>query len=327
MSTGSAIKAGFGLAVLLLGPACFTRDETLVVRPDGSMEGDESDFSTGERLAAPPGWTSEQSRSVDNEGKPQIKAVWRAELSDVNLYPVTFADPADPHAASGLRTRTSLSMETFPDRIVYRFTRHYDGRHAGMYGKMRKDSVPAELEAKDSSALTPEERDKLLEGAGEYEALSRLLRARNALGRAAAEGLIPAGSLEPVIEDLGHLLENRLSLAGMQRIFSLPDEEQEAEERRLNLDVRGRLEAAFSPRHLPRLKSLLDREERDFEVMQDLSDDRLVLSVEMPGIIVEANTAIVRGPQASWEIAGEDIVNGDVVLTAVSVAPRDAAGR
>jgi hypothetical protein len=316
------------LAAVLALPGCLTREEQVLVRPDGSvratvsLEGDELDYRTGDPLAAPAGWSATEETEVASDGRRTIKAVWTAEMPGLDHYPRSFGPPGEE---GSLRMATSLTREEHTDRTVYRFTRVYSGRRAGVFDRLRASQVPAELQAraeKDPDSLTPEEREELFRGLASYESAALLLRARNTLGRAVQDGALDPAAFEPALESLRALLDDRLSGDALRRFFLLPDDEQGPLWDRLRQDVRRIVEAAAEPvsRHV--LKSILDREERHFEISQDLTDDYFRLSVRLPGIIVETSTPEAQGGEATWEFEGRDLMEGDFVLTAVSVAAK-----
>ncbi|MGH9870435.1 MAG: hypothetical protein ACREAA_20055 [Candidatus Polarisedimenticolia bacterium] len=325
MSAAATALAG---ALALAG--CFSREENLVIRPDGSvlatvtMQGDEADYLSGERLEAPSGWSASEEARVEN-GERQITAVWKAELPGLNRYPRSFARPGDSGAEASVLMQTSLDVEEHPDRRVYRFRRVFTGRRAGMYAALRSEMVPSGLQdkaEKDPDGLSAEERERLFAGYASYESEATLLRARNALGRAVREGVMDLESFEPTLEALRSFLKERLSEEALRSLFLLPDDEQGQAMDRLHKDIRRQMESAAPSATRAGLREILDREERIFEVSQDLTDDGFQLTVQLPGTVVEANSRDVRADQVLWQIAGSDLLEGDLVLTAVSVAAR-----
>lgn len=323
-------QAAAALAAALSLSGCFTRGEVIEIRPDGSarvtvtMEGDEQDYREGEPLAPPPGWRASRETSVDREGKRQVKATWSADLPGLDRYPVSFAAPGAADAA--VTMTTSLAVEEKPDQVIYRFRRVFHGRRSGIFETLREESIPEDLRdrADQPEALSPEEKERLFAAFAEYESAALLLRGRNMLGRGVEQGALEPSAYQPALDDLSSLLEARLSAESLRRFFLLPEERQSAEKERFEREFRDRLERAAGEGGPGReaLRAIVEGERRFFEVTQDLTDDGFDLTVSLPGRIVQAGTLEVEGGTARWHLAGEDLVEGDRELIAVSVAPR-----
>jgi len=322
--------------VLLLCAGCFTREETIVIHPDGSasvtyqVEGDRAEMETGDAIPTAIGWKFTQKEEVERSGEKKLTTTWTKELADLNDYPRTFAGPQDPHASAALHMTTRLSIEERTGRTIYRFERTYVGRRAGKFRELQSLAVPQELLDKaenDEASLTPEEREKVFTGLAEYEAMAMLLRARDGLGRATEAGVLDVATYGATVAGLETWLEERLTGEYLQRFFMMPEEEQAREEQALKDAFRDEAEQRIAPRERQRVGFYLDEEEKAFEVTQDLNDEAFELTVRMPGTVVYANTWETDGGKASWSFQGEDLTEGDRILTAVSVVEHDAAAR
>ncbi len=322
--------------LVLLCAGCFTREETIVIRPDGSasitykMDGDRGDLDNGDAVPTGAGWPFTQTRKTGRDGSETVTTTWTKELEDLNDYPPSFARPGDPHGGTAMRMTTRLETEERPTRTLYRFRRTYVGRRAGKFKELQSGSVPQKLldkAQKDESSLTPEEREKIFTGLAEYEGLAMLIRATDALGRATEAGVLEVATYRTTVEGLQGWLEDRLTGDYLRRFFLMPEEEQNREERALKADFRDEVEQRLTPRERQAVRFYLDDEERAFEVTQDLNDEEFALTVDMPGTIVSANTWLIDGGEASWTFHGEDLTEGDRILEAVSVVEHEPAAR
>jgi len=324
------------VALALLCTGCFTREETIVIHPDGSasityeVEGDHADLTTGDAVPTGAGWPSTQTSEKDRNGNETITTTWRKDIGDLNDYPSSFARPDDPHRGATLQTVTRLEIEERPTRTIYRFRRVYVGRRAGKFEDLQDSSVPQDLMKKardDEASLTSEEREKIFTGLAEYEGAAMWLRAADALGRATEAGVLDVATYRSTTRGLQSWLEDRLTGDYLRRFFLMPEEAQAREEQTLKERFRDEVEQRLAPREREETRFYLDDEERAFEVTQDLNDEQFALTVRMPGTVVSANTWIIEGNEASWTFQGEDLAEGDRVLTAVSVVEHDAAAR
>lgn len=324
------------VAFALLCTGCFTREETILIHPDGSasityeVEGDRGELTTGDAVPTGVGWPSTQTSEKDANGKETITTTWKQDLEDLNDYPSSFARPDDPHRGATLQTSTRLEIEERPTRTIYRFRRVYVGRRAGKFEDLQNASVPQDLVERarnDEASLTPEEREKIFTGLAEYEGAAMWLRAADALGRAAEAGVLDVATYRSTTQGLQSWLEDRLTGDYLRRFFLMPEEEQDREEQALKERFRDEVEQRLAPRERTDARFFLDDEEKAFEVTQDLNDEQFALTVRMPGTVVSANTWVIEGNEVSWSFPGEDLAEGDRVLTAVSVVEHDAAAR
>jgi len=331
-----ACVTALAAACILLCAGCFTREETIVIHPDGSasvtyqVEGDRHELTTGDAVPSGLGWSSTEKEEVDPSGNRTLTTTWTKELADLNDYPHSFARPGDPHGSAALRMKTRLAIEEQPGRTVYRFERVYVGRRAGKYTELQSSAVPQELldkAEKDEASLTPEEREKVFTGLAEYEGLAMLLRARDGLGRATEAGVLDVAAYRSAVTGLESWLEERLTGEYLRRFFLMSEEEQAREEEDLKTAFRDEVERGLAVRDRERVVFFLDEEEKAFEVTQDLNDEMFALTVKMPGTIVRANTWELEDGQASWSFQGEDLGEGDRILTAVSVVEHGAPDR
>jgi hypothetical protein len=322
------VVAGCLLATTL-ATGCFTREESIEIRPDGSatvtyeVEGTWKEMGSKTGLPGDAGWALVSKDETDASGKDEVTYTWQTHLRDLNDYPNLFARPGDPHAAAYLQTRTRLEIEEQEERTIYRFSRRYLGRRAGKFEELQDSSDTEKLLEKADEqgfeALTPHERESLFAGLAEYEAAAIWLRMRDALGQAVLEEVLPVSSHETVTKEVEEYLESRLTGDYLQRFFATSEAEQEEELRLFQRELRAEVRDMLPAAGLERILFLLEHEDRKFAVTEDLSDDLFALEVKLPGTVVVSNAVLVEGGEVAWQFDGVDLTEGDLVLHAVSV--------
>ena len=317
------------VALALLAGGCFTREETIEVRPDGSamvtyeVEGSRTELAAATGLPGAVGWPLLAETVTAGTDGEKVERSWRVHLNDLNLYPRVLAGRNDSFAATAPAMETTLDMDRQKGRTVYTFTRRYIGRRAGKFEDLKKESNTAALMERAGEegfdALTPEERDTLFAGLAEYEAAAMWLRVRDALGEAVLAGILDAPAYKETVARVGTFLEERLTGSYLQDYFAADEQTQDRELARLRADLRAQVGILLPAGNLAGILDLLEEEERRFQVTQDLGDDSFWLTVKMPGAIVAGNALMIEEDEAAWEFSGTDLLRGDLVLTAVSV--------
>jgi len=317
------------LVLAILAGGCFTREETIQVRPDGSamvtyeVEGSRAELAAAAGLPGTSDWKLlEETVSVEEEGE-KVQRSWGLELDDLNLYPRVLAGRSNTSASTAPVMETTLDMERQDGRTVYTFTRRYIGRRAGKFEELKEESDTAALMDRASEegfdALTTEERDTLFAGLAEYEAAAMWLRVRDALGEAVLAGSLDTTAYAEAVARVETYLRDRLTGSYLKTYFAADEKTQDRELARLRADLRARIARVLPSGDLPGILDLLEEEERRFKVTQDLGDDSFLLTVKMPGIIVAGNALMIEEDEAAWQFDGADLLRGDLVLTAVSV--------
>ncbi len=320
------------LAVVVLGllaGGCFTREETIEVRSDGSamvtyeVEGTRVELAAAAGLPGAAGWPLLAETVATGKDGEKVKRSWRFELDDLNLYPRVLTGPEDPFASTAPAMETTLDMDRQDGRTVYTFTRRYIGRRAGKFEDLKEGSDTEALMDRAGEegfdALTAEERDTLFAGLAEYEAAAMWLRVRDALGEAVLAGILSTKVYAETIALMETFLDDRLTGSYLQNYFAADESTQNRELARLRADLRAKVGRLLPAGNLEGILALLEEEERRFQVTQDLSDDSFLLTVKMPGTIVAGNALLMEEDEAAWQFSGADLLTGDLVLTAVSV--------
>ena len=323
-------RAQLAVVVLaLLAGGCFTREETIEVRPDGSalvtyeVEGSRAELAAAAGLPGAAGWKLLEETVTEGKDGEKIQRSWGLELDNLNLYPRVLAGRDDPFASTAPAMETTLEMDRQQGRTVYTFTRRYIGRRAGKFEDLKEDSDTAPLMERAGEegfdALTAEERDNLFAGLAEYEAAAMWLRVRDALGEAVLAGTLGTTAYEETVARVETFLQERLTGSYLQTYFAADEQTQDRELARLRADLRVQVGRLLPAGDLPGILDLLEEEERRFQVTQDLSDDSFWLTVKMPGTVVAGNALMIEEDEAAWEFSGADLLRGDLVLTAVSI--------
>jgi hypothetical protein len=323
-------RAQLAVVVLaLVAGGCFTREETIEVRPDGSavvtyeVEGSHAELAAAAGLPSAAGWSLREETVTADEGGEKVHRSWGVELDDLNQYPRVLTGPNDPFASTAPAMETTLEMDRQQGRTVYTFTRRYIGRRAGKFEDLKEDSDTAAFMERAGEegfdALTAEEQDTLFAGLAEYAAAAMWLRVRDALGEAVLVGTLGTTAYEETVARIEAFLQERLTGSYLQTYFAADEQTQDRELARLRADLRARIGSLLPAGSLPRILDLLEEEERRFQVTQDLGDDSFWLTVKMPGTIVAGNALMFEAGEVAWEFTGADLLRGDLVLTAVSV--------
>jgi hypothetical protein len=148
------------------------------------------------------------------------------------------------------------------------------------------------------------------------------MRTRDALGKAVLEGVLDSAAYRQAVDRVEAYLQERLTGDYLRRFFSTSEAEQARELDRLRGDLRREIVKLLPAAGVDRTLALLAAEERRFAISEDLADDAFLVSLSMPGTIVATNAAMVEGGEAAWMFDGSALMEGDRLLTAISVLER-----
>lgn len=306
------------IALLILLTGCLDRDEEITVHADGSADvtitykGDPRDFDTTLFF---PDWNV-------TKGKDGDAVVWKAakKFRDLNDYPASFA-PADlPNRDRYFRYETKMRTKKVDGGTIYEFERTYPKMDAGEYQAIddavykapETDALLKKLHDGGMKNLTDGEQTRLYEIVAGAEREKRMTLAVRALGG------ISWDRRPALIQKIHDVYRDTLSTAEVrrmfERLFALPKSEQDRFAEDFYRDLRRKTLAAVGDKTY---ESAYDAEEATYRAGTSLSDDRIKLSLRLPGEIVGGNAKVENGV-AKWDIDAKDLYQGPVTLRAVS---------
>jgi hypothetical protein len=337
------------LALIATLAACLEVDESVAVRPDGSVhvqvtaKGDRADFEDGFPLPTGVPWQSvglvEHSGPPSQDQELSLEAAFRS----VSELPEFWAPPSEPYRSAGLERRSELEVTHKGSRTVYVFTRTLAARRFADWSPAAKidagldDDLRAALEQE--TELTDEQWGRaaaLVRGA--YGDASRSL-ARSAVADVYTRGeaQLDVGAFERILDRVQSAVDQAISEPRLRALYAFAQHQSgESKEQReptppeLDLDraareaVRAALPAALADAGVSDgvRNAVLGSLEWNFAALDqttDLGDEELKLRLELPGRIVDGNFDALVDGRAVWKIDGSAVHDRDVVLRAVSV--------
>jgi hypothetical protein len=338
------------LALLATLAACLEVEESVAVRPDGSVhvqvaaKGDRADLENGFPLPTWGAWRGADEATTNwlcgaPSAGDSLELAMDADFRSVDDLPEFFAPPGEPYRSAGLERRTHLEVTCKGGRTVYVFTRTLGARRFADWSPSARieaaldDELRAALE--DHRDLTDEQWARaaaLVRTA--YEEASRAV-ARSALadvytrGDAVLDVESFEGALDRVVAAVGReISEPRLrALYFFERHTDRKREEMPPEfdlDRVARETVRRELPDALTTAGLAEgvRNAVLESLEWNFAALHqttDLGDEKLSLRLELPGRIVDGNFDALVDGRAVWKLEGGALHDRDVVLRAVSV--------
>jgi len=338
------------LALLASLAACLEVEESVAVRPDGSVhvvvaaKGDRADLENGFPLPTWGAWRGANEATVNwlcgaGSAKDSLELAVQADFRNIGQLPQYWAPPGEPYRTAGLSRTTELEVTTKGCRTIYTFTRVLGARRFADW------SPSARIEAN-----LDDELRKTLEAQGDLDneqwgRATVLVRkayeeATRATVRSALAGIYTRGSADLGVEAFEQVLERVVSAVGqpiseprLRALYFLLRHQQgqrEAIPEQLDLDrttrgvVRQELPAALAEAGVAEgvCNAMLESLEWNFAALDqtnDLGDEKLSLRLALPGRIVDGNFDRLEDGSAVWKIDGGDLHDRDVMLRAVSV--------
>jgi hypothetical protein len=337
--------------LLLLVPAllagCLENEETIAVRPDGSVHvrvrarGDRKDLAEGHAVPAGAPWTAlPGATGLDQDQEERIA---EATFASVRDWPRFHAPASEPYQTAFLERSADLKIERKGARTVYTFERTFHARPWAGFEPWHRvgEAIPKEIDQKFKRKETPTSDEwvvvaravqQALRDSGDAYARDALLglytvgdaelsaAASRAIERRVADALgalAPVDRLQRLVADLDAAERAKASPAGPH-----PFERFEGD---VLSTLRGTFSAALAETGLrPKVQNaVLARLEWRLAAIDhtsDLGDETFKVRVTLPGVVVGGNYAgrAAEGT-VTWELKGEDLRDRDVVLRAVSV--------
>ena len=311
------------------------RKERITVAPDGSVsiellyEADSrSEIYDGD--AAPSveaGWKNVvETVEVDEEDEEHYQLTAAASFPPGAELPQNFGKPGDPDSGLYVQFPTQVAREQRPDGTYYHFYRIYPRRGwAQVKGleKVIEDELEDEigdLEEKEFEELTREEIATALRALARFESVKMLTFAR-----AAFRGVTPDVPQDCWLKVHGGIME-LVREVDYEHLASLMTDEDtaieivDAQEGRLEADAMDRLPSALMNAcgyGLDQLREFLrrfERNQRHFDITEDVEHETFEITVEMPGEIVGSNADSVEGNTARWRFSGDLFLDRDLEL-------------
>ncbi len=341
-------------ALLATLAACLEVEESVAVRPDGSVhvqvaaKGDRADLENGFPLPTWGAWRASDAATLAwFSGEPLVgdapELRVEADFGSVGELPAFFAPASEPYRSAGLERRTNLEVIRKGSRTVYVFTRVLGARRFADWSPSARIEAGLDDELKDAFDKEQDLSDE------QWQRASALVsdayrRASTQLARAALAEVYVRGDANLSVEAYERIVaeversvaavinEERLRAlyAYLRKTRPQPGEEHVRTPPELDLDrlareaVRSALPTALAAAGVSDgiRNAVLERLEWNFTALDqtiDLGDEKLALRLALPGRIVDGNFDALEDGTAVWKIEGGDLHDRDVVLRAVSV--------
>lgn len=325
-------------ALLALLPGCIERKEKIRISDSGAvtyrleLSGDPGDFDAGDALPTERGgWRVEERTEVNDDGEKKRFLVAERRIERDAEQPGDYAED-DEMAEIALRFPTTLTVERREDGVYYQFARSYAPRAAARYDYFRKV-----LENSSNAAMK-----KNLEEMSEAELTDVLTRLRGVEAlqraeyvRAGAEALAERWPLEYELRLRQSLIRCFEQMDAAPLVALLRDQASENRDKAIEREAqrivelaREALEDELQALDVPRREreqffAAYDLEEQRRQVTEDISDERFVVEIEMPGEIVAHNGLSAKDATVTWEFGGQALLDREERLLVIS---RVAAG-
>jgi len=337
--------------LLLLLPAllagCLENEETVTVRPDGSVHvrvrarGDAKDLADGHPVPTGAPWTVlPGATGLDQDQEERIA---EATFASVRDWPRFHAPASEPYQSAHLERSADLKIERKGARTVYTFERTYHARPWAGFEPWHRvgESIPKEIDQKFKRKETPTPEEWVVVARAIEQALRE---SGEAYARDALLGVYTMGDAE-LPASAARAIERRVAdalgaLAPVERMQRLLDELNAAErapapgggpgpferfEQETLRALRGTFAAALAETELrPKVQNaVLARLEGRLAAVDhtsDLGDETFKIRLTLPGVVVGGNYGgRTAEDRVTWEVKGDALRDRDVVLRAVSV--------
>lgn len=307
------------------------RKERITVAPDGQVsiqllyEADSrSELYDGD--AAPSveaGWNNVvETVEVDEEGKEHYKLTAGASFPPGAELPRNFSKPGDPDSDLYVQFPTQLTREQRPNGTYYHFYRIYPRRgwaQVRVLEKVIEDEIKDIVE-KEFEELTREEIVTALRAGARFEYLKMLTFAR-----AAFRHVTPDAPQDCWLKVHGGIMQLHREVAYEHFASLMTDKDKAAEiidaqVERLEADLMDRLRSTlvtacgYSQEQLNEFVRRFKRNQRHFDITEDVEHETFEITVTMPGEIVGSNARSLGGNTATWRFRGELFLDRDLEL-------------
>lgn len=307
---------------ILAASGCLERKETITVMHDGSAEialaftGETKDFKTADSLpSAAAGWdVTWEIRKKKGDDEERVLHSRRVFAAGTEL-PGSYAADDDADGDLAVAFPTTVDIEERPDGTYYHFRRTYTPRawsNVRFWNDYFIDDDIKKLGDKPSEDLTMEERVKIMRALTNIEAYEQVEHARTALGE-----IDPELSQDRWLAVRRAVLDvyDTIDLAAFVRQY----EDLAQEERDKVIDAEGeRYEALAKDAMVRALQdgagydngaaaaflNAYDRADRRYKITNQVGGHKFIITVQMPGEIVDHNAQKVDENGAHWEFDG-----------------------
>ncbi len=316
------------VAVILIAGSCLERREQIVIHPDGSVDviwkaaGHESDAKSGLGLPVGNPWQIRRWFEKQKDGEQRFHYEAKATFASIDRLSTAFE-----FSPSDLKIENSLEIKKARGKTFYVFKRVYKGRDWWRFQRIKDKALDKELlervAKKSFQNLPSSDQEKLVAGLLEFEVNKRVLIVSEGLGRAMIGSGFPVQLISKCLRELEMAYRGSLTSARIRRLLTTQGEVQKTELEKtksaLAAAEQSVLSENFKDRPTVNIEQSVASAKADFDLTEDLSDESFQLSLAMPGTIIVTNGEQKGAGSVFWEFKGEDLMNRDIPITAVSV--------
>ena len=275
-------------------------------------------------------------KGAESKDPPEARLVVERDFPSVDALPACYARVDEPYRTAYLQRSTSLEVRQLDGRRVYVFQRTVHGFDVERMDPGKRIALSDELRKKleDDEPLTADERRTVADAAvTAFEDIAATYAGDALLGLYTQGDAALAPGRVAVIEAAVRAAAR--STVTPQRVASLLDVLERGEGaaagqafEELDADWRAALRSSFAA---ALSDAGLGAETRNaalfalewsftaFDHHLELGDEKFVLKVKLPGVLVGGNYASAENGVARFEFEGGELAGKDVVLRAVSV--------
>jgi len=342
MQFASLVASTLGIVLLA---SCVERKEHLSISPEGRVWWEVThdtdslpDLLDGDAVPrVEGGWAAEREEKQDEEGKVSYRLHAVAAFGPKHKLPSNFALPSETDGDLYLQFPTTVTFERRRGETLCHFHRAYLARPWAAVQQLRErlvDSQIADLKDIEFDQWTPQQRQTVVRAMVNFEVHKLLLLAREAYLDAASDKpqdgwlairneMLGCASLVDVAA-IAQMLEPVESEVEQQAIDAMVQAETEnfATALREKLIQSAKDLAGFDGSKTNQFMAAYDRLVRLYEITEDLGDERITITVTMPGPVFASNAESTAGNTVTWTVDGQMMRDQDVELMATSAVAR-----
>jgi hypothetical protein len=321
--------------------SCVERKEHLTIQPGGVVlyqvklaADSEDDLLKGDAIPhAKGGWITERRDEADEDGRVTYGLIAESAFGPRDQLPSNFAIKTDRDSDLYLQFPTDVRIEQRADGEYYHFARTYEARNWATIAALEDRLVKAplaDLAETEPKNWTADQRKAVVRALANFETEKMLVFARAAFKKSIPDGpqdawlAIRSHMHDCVLmiddEALAKLLEPRENPAEQKIVEETIAHEAKKfqETMREQLKDAARTVAGLNGSQITVFMNELEGQIKEFEITQDLGDEKFEIRVELPGSIVATNADSIEGSTAVWSFDGQIIRDKQLELLATS---------